>query len=96
MLSQTALSRKVGISRQQIVKFENGTAMPFSADLLALADYFAVSTDYLLGRKGYVTVRQGDDEVNTYLCLPEKLSDTDYKLLTEFANLLIQRKSGSV
>ena len=49
-LSQDALGKAMGISRYAIYTYENGKAFPTVEGLLALADYFEVSTDYLLGR----------------------------------------------
>lgn len=46
--SQEELAARVPISRQAVSKWENGTAMPDTENVLALADLFGVSTDYLL------------------------------------------------
>lgn len=40
----------MGISRYAVYTYENGKAFPTVEGLLALAEYFDVSTDYLLGR----------------------------------------------
>ena len=91
-MTKTEVANAVGITRQQIIKFENGTSKPNVRDLLALADYFAVSADFLLGRENYITINK--DEMNTYLCLPGKLSDNDFKLLEQFADLLLKRNKN--
>lgn len=49
-LSQDALGKEMGISRYAIYTYESGKAFPTVEGLLALADYFDVTTDYLLGR----------------------------------------------
>jgi len=49
-LSQLALAKIVGISERGLRKFESGENLPNLAVLLALADYFDVSIDYLVGR----------------------------------------------
>ena len=47
-LSQTAIARLLGIDRTTYVKYENGNSI--RRNLQKLADFFEVSTDYLLGR----------------------------------------------
>lgn len=49
-LSQDALGKAMGISRYAVYTYENGKAFPTVEGLLSLAEYFDVSTDYLLGR----------------------------------------------
>ncbi|MDH7577151.1 MAG: helix-turn-helix transcriptional regulator [Bacillota bacterium] len=49
-LSQTKLAAEVGISQRVISDFENGTGLPSFNVLIALADFFDVSLDYLVGR----------------------------------------------
>jgi transcriptional regulator with XRE-family HTH domain len=40
----------IGIRRSSVSEFENGITAPSLASLLALADLFGVSLDYLCGR----------------------------------------------
>lgn len=49
-LSKDDLARVMGVSRKTIHNWENAGRIP-SAALLRLADFFGVSTDYLLGRE---------------------------------------------
>lgn len=49
-LSQTELADVVHVSQQTITAWENDKAEPSSSAIAALADYFDVTTDYLLGR----------------------------------------------
>jgi len=49
-MSQAELAEKLGISQQTISKYENGTRQPDFNILKFIADFFDVSTDYLLGR----------------------------------------------
>lgn len=49
-LSQTELADVVHVSQQTITAWENDKAEPSSSAIAALADYFGVTTDYLLGR----------------------------------------------
>lgn len=67
-LTQKELGRILSVSTGTISNYENGVHYPDLEKLVALADFFQVSTDYLLGRKGYAkpaphaSVQQGQDE----------------------------------
>lgn len=47
--------KETGISYSAMNSYSVGVHLPGSENLLKLADYFGVSTDYLLGREGYET-----------------------------------------
>ena len=49
-LSTRALATEIGISQQAISQFEKEATYPHCNTLTALADYFDVSLDYLVGR----------------------------------------------
>lgn len=49
-LSQTEVAKKIGIPRTTFSGYENGNREPDYDTLKLLADFFEVSTDYLLGR----------------------------------------------
>ena len=49
-LSQLALSKLIGVSQQTIGSWETGRTSPDLLMLVNLADFFDVTTDYLLGR----------------------------------------------
>lgn len=49
-LTQTELAKVVGFTHVAVVKWENGQREPDFSTLTKLADYFGVTTDYLLGR----------------------------------------------
>lgn len=49
-MTQKDLGNKFNIKQQTVGTWENGTAVISSENLNLLADYFHVSTDYLLGR----------------------------------------------
>lgn len=49
-ISQVELANHLGVAQQTVGKWEKNIAMPGVDTLEAVADYFGVSTDYLLGR----------------------------------------------
>lgn len=50
-LTQQQLATHLGVSRSSVSGYENGrTIEPDHATLVRIADFFGVSTDYLLGR----------------------------------------------
>lgn len=50
-LSQIALSKAIGVSQKAIDYWEREINEPKATYIVRLADYFDVSTDYLLGRE---------------------------------------------
>lgn len=48
-LTQTDVETGTGIDRSKISRFENGDREPTINDLAKLAEYFDVTTDWLLG-----------------------------------------------
>lgn len=48
-LSQSALAKRVGVTRSAVNAWEMGLSIPTAQYLVALARLFHVSTDYLLG-----------------------------------------------
>lgn len=48
--TQQEMADLLGITRQGYAKYENNLGEPDNSTLSKLADYFEVSTDYLLGR----------------------------------------------
>jgi len=50
-VNQQSLADHVGVNQPAIARMENGKMEPTGEVLSKLADYFNVTTDYLLGRK---------------------------------------------
>lgn len=48
-LNQQELADQLGLSRSQVQRYENGTAIPRDDALIAMAQFFNTTTDYLLG-----------------------------------------------
>ena len=51
-LSQVAIARQVGISRNTLSVYEHGGRVPKGANLARIAEIGGVSVDWLLGRDG--------------------------------------------
>lgn len=49
-LTQKQLSKILGIKRALLSNYERGATLPSVRNLVKIADYFNVSTDFLLGR----------------------------------------------
>ena len=47
-ISQEELAEKVGVSRQAVSKWESEQSMPDLEKVIAMSDFFEVTTDYLL------------------------------------------------
>ena len=62
-IKQEALAEAMNVSRQTVSKWENGTAMPGFKKLNALAEYFGVTMDELLG---FSNDKNNNDNINDY------------------------------
>ena len=49
-MSQVFLGMELGMSQNTISRYETGAREPSREELVAIADYFDVSVDFLLGR----------------------------------------------
>ena len=49
-VSQTVLANNIGVALKQVQRYEAGQNDPTLSVLLALADFFDVSLEYLVGR----------------------------------------------
>lgn len=55
-LTQTELAKKLKIGQTTIAAYENGTHEPQIFSLIAYADFFGCSVDYILGRESDETL----------------------------------------
>ena len=85
------LANAIHISRQQIKAYEDGDNVPNIETFLALADYFEVSADYLLGRDNYVSLPVSAKK--RYVVIPNEFSDYQYELVKGFIELLRKQES---
>lgn len=85
-LSETALANKIGRSRATVSGIVNASHRPSTATVIALAEYFGCSVDYLLGIEeipregGFVGVSSFAERLRK--CLKES-GKTEYRLKTD-------------
>lgn len=61
-LSQAELAKALFVNQTAVSQWERGATMPSPNMLNTLADYFHVTTDYLLGRESPVSAENGQKE----------------------------------
>ena len=59
-INQVEFGKALGVSKQCVSNWENDNVMPSIEMLCKIADYFLVSTDYLLGRTEEKTIDVSD------------------------------------
>lgn len=93
----TALSRELGISRQAVSQYADGTGQPNADKLKRIADFFNVSVDWLLGRSGGVKTLEADVvAAGKYTGLSESVIDwlhCEEKEILGILNLLLSNHS---
>ena len=77
-LTQKELGKILSVSTGTISNYENGVHYPDLEKLVQLADYFQVSTDYLLGRREYTKTARA---AQTYHSQDETLTKIIHGLL---------------
>ncbi len=82
-LSQKGLAMQLGMSQQNICKYENGICEPDIRTLLLISRFFHVSIDYLIGSTDSADLVSGDeglsDSDNFSLSQLRKLNPSDRK-----------------
>ncbi len=70
-ISQVTLAKELSVTKQCVSNWENDNVLPSIEVLQKIADYFGVSTDYLLGRKSenYINTSGLTDEQIAHLKL---------------------------
>lgn len=94
-ISQRALAVKVGASQKSVDLWEKGLAEPKAGAIIALANAFECSADYILGREddmGNVNVmRELSEAEKEILSLYSKLTKKGKDELKNFAGYLIEK-----
>lgn len=87
-LTQEQFAHKISYSRTAISAWEIGRNEPSNDDTLKLADFFNVSTDFLLGKTDIRNYEESSSEIDV-----TGLDDDDIRKIQEYADLLKCRKS---
>ncbi len=102
--TQPTLAAAVGVSRQAVGQWKDGNTVPDILDFQKIADYFKVSTDYLLGRTNVRSLDTNKRAASELTGLPEQCIDllmlakrhTDFipfgNLISEFAYELCEKR----
>lgn len=78
-LLQTKVAMDLNTTQETISSYETGRVFPSSDMLIALADYYETSIDYLLGRTKY------DMPIDTVK--PNSISEKQFSLLNKISKL---------
>lgn len=87
-LTQEELAKNLGIGQATVACYENGLREPHIVNLIAYADYFDCTVDFLIGRT--------DDRGNQSFSTNSKrvfLKDTELELIQKYRSL---NKSGQL
>ena len=72
--TQEDMSKVLGVTRSTYTNYENGYINPPSATIEALAKYFNVSIDYLLGKTNFTTHEEQKEAPNDILDISKQLN----------------------
>jgi transcriptional regulator with XRE-family HTH domain len=70
-LTQTELGKIINVTKVSISGYENGDRTPDTDNLRRLADYFDVTSDYLLGRSDHPALKKEESEAEKILNDPQ-------------------------
>lgn len=87
-ISQKDFARRLGVSQQTVASWEVGRTEPANDSLKDIADYFNVSTDYLLGRDNFNQSTSLSNEERNLLRNFESLTSDGKNLLIGIINSL--------
>ena len=74
-MTQTELARRLGVTRSGVNAWEMGISVPSTQYVVELAEFFGVSTDYLLGIDSTATVSVAglsEEEIATLVAVADR------------------------
>lgn len=83
--TQAYMANSLGISRQAYSNYELGNREPDNSTLIALADFFDITVDYLLGREATQKEKPADN-------VGEPMSPLDKELYDLLSTLSVEEK----
>lgn len=91
-ISKYALSKSLGISDVAVLRLEQGKSNPSVELLKKIADYFGVSTDYLLDREEFRISQSDQDFLNRFSNLTNTQQKAILKIIESFEKINASRK----
>ncbi|MFZ5755158.1 MAG: helix-turn-helix domain-containing protein [Bacillota bacterium] len=93
-VTQLELAKKTGISRGNLSSYETGRFSPSSEALVSIANFFDVSTDWLL--TGSIKKPKHPNKVYQHITtLLDHLSEKNLIILSEFVEYLVKKETTS-
>ena len=89
-ISLKALAKEIGTTNATLCRYENNMQRPRQDFIENLADYFGVTTDYLLGRSNHKYFSENE---TIAIKSKGKVSDDDMKMLRNLINRLVEENS---
>ena len=87
-IAQKALAAVLGVSPRMVSFYESGAHfLSDESQLCRLADYFGVTTDYLLGRSNIRAAGQTERLYTLFMALP----DAERKSIIDYSEYLLSR-----
>jgi len=87
-LTQQQLADELGVSKNTIFSWEKSLRKPDIDSLSILADYFNVSTDYILGKEDKDL---SDDDIKFAVFGDPDVTDAQYEEIKQFARFIRER-----
>ncbi|MBB5196090.1 helix-turn-helix domain-containing protein [Anaerocolumna cellulosilytica] len=90
-LTQLELAKKLNLTQSTIAAYENGIKIPTVENLLAIAKFFQVSTDYLLGlteNLNYEPIESNDDFVSESIAPYTTTNSKEYSKVISYYHRL--------
>ena len=88
-VTQDDMAKLLNIKRQTYSSYERGKSFPDVLALIKIADFFDVSTDYLLGYKKTDTEEQNfSEEIQVLMKTYSDLTDEELKKVLEYIDFL--------
>ena len=93
-ITQSEFANILGVAQQTVGSWEKNKSTPNYDLLKKIADYFNVTTDYLLGHKDLQNEELNEDEINL-LTAYRQLNDNDKQLTKSMLERMLPKKKKS-
>lgn len=94
-VQQKTFAEAIGVTKHTVTDWKNGKTKSYIKYIDKIAEFFEVSTDYLLtdDKKAAPQEQPLSEKQETVLKLSEQLTDEDLKKLIDYAELLRKAKN---